>query len=91
MTNKYIYTASYCNVDEDDEKMIKASTSLLKLQTYCMKKAEKIVKLNNEEISPDYCSLYRRRKGNIITLIIHRFDEKWDVIEWFTIKRVTLL
>lgn len=70
-----------------------ASTSLLQLQDYMIKKSNKALKiLDNDDLE-----VVRKRKGNVITFTIQYkksidvLVDDWRIVEWFTINRVELL
>ena len=81
----------YGNCDEELEVFIKASESLLTLQTYCLKRIEALVKRCNLDADEMYSQYDRTRRGNTITIFQYRRGDKNDKLEWYTIKRVAII
>jgi hypothetical protein len=83
MDKQYIWVASHQSMD-DEGAVIKASTSLLTLQTYVIKRAERAVK-NLGIYEYEY---FRFRERNTITVQVRHRGDPMGMVEWFTIKRV---
>lgn len=73
----------------DGHKMIKASPSLVELQDYVLKRVRKAVKSLCG--GADDFEYTRTRRGSTITFTIHYKGSKIDVVEWYTIKKVTMI
>lgn len=82
---QFVWIASHESFD-DGSKQLKACTSLLMLQTYVIKKAEKAVKSLGDEYE-----YVRIRTGNNIQFQIREKGDPLGPVEWFTIKRLELL
>ena len=83
--NKYIWVASHHSFD-DEGTNIKASESLANLQTFVMKRAEKLCKRQGAEYE-----VHRFRHHNAIYIQLRVKGDPLSPVEWFTIKRVTVL
>lgn len=83
MDKQYIWVAHHQSMD-DEGAVIKASASVTTLQTYCLKRAEKAIKILGKY---EY-EYFRFRNGNTITIQIREKGDPFSVCEWFTIKRV---
>lgn len=85
MTTKDIYVATYDNIDHEGH-VERVSESMLALQTFCLKKAEKLVEYQGDDVY----ELVRKRKGRVITIQL-KYKEGGEIIEWYTIRPVKLI
>lgn len=85
MKAKHIWIATYESFDSS-VKMLKASTSLLALQTFVLNKAKKAVKILGSEYEYN-----RTRAGNVIYVHVQMKGDPLSPVEWFTIQRVGAL
>lgn len=85
---KTIYFASYSNND-GDSKVLKASKSLVELQSYCIRRAQKIVNI----LGKDEYQYTRKRRGRRIDIWIHYKDDCdiVSVVESFEIQPVGVI